>query len=551
MIRSIYIKNYGIIQETEFHLNAGFNVITGETGAGKSMIVGAISLLMGARYSGISRPFPQEKSILELILNLPLNTVEGFFKEHDIDLEFPVILRRELNSKGRSRTFINDSPVSIQVLNTFAQQYISLSQQHENLSVAQQHFSFDFVDSYAGNASILNRYQQLYKEKKQLEEEVQEIKSRLSQQQAERDYVQFQRDELEALNMTRGEKLALEEELEVLAHAEEVKQSLYQVYQGIDGQENALSSQLDELLSSLRKAAQHHKPTAALLDRMSELSYELRDVGNELEREFELIQDDPKRLESVESRLSEIYRLMQKHALQEADDLVDLAEKLQVKLDSDEELQNRLNIVEQDLVRIHKQFDQCAHELSQSRQKVLKKLASEMEQRLRQLSMPDAQFILEMEKAEKCHFWGNDDIRILFSANKGLPAQKLQQVASGGELSRLMLSIKSLMGMKKKLHTLIFDEIDTGISGETASQVGLLMKDLAKSAQLLVISHLPQIAACAEQHFIVEKDQEGTKASSHLRLVSGDERIQILATMLSGDRDSLNARKTAKEMLKQ
>lgn len=549
MIESIYIRNFGIVEETEFKPSSGFSVITGETGAGKSMIIGAISLLMGQRFNGGLMPNPEQKSILEITLQADISQLHHIFRNYDIEEITPIIVRREINSLGRSRTFINDTPVPIAALKEVFHQLIDLSEQHENLSLSRRDAKIDFIDGFAKNDLLIENYKKVYFKRKDLHRQIIDNESELQKLLAEQDYFLYQLEELEKINYLQDEEKDLESELETLEHAEEIKQSLYSAYKLFVVDENGIISQLENVIQSLKPAANHHRKASQITDRLREFYYELKEIGTDLENEFDEIEFNPARLEEVELRLTSIYKLVKKHNLLSANDLLQLKSSFNEKLQSYDDLQKNLNILKSSWDGLDKEFLELSLNLTESRQTVKHLLEMEIENKLHFLAMPDARFKIEISKSEACHELGCDEVELYFTANKGVELQPLTKIASGGELSRLMLSIKSILGKKRNMPTLIFDEIDTGISGETATKVGNMMSELAKTTQLIVISHLPQIAAKASHHFLVEKINSNDKTLTQIRQIETNERINVLATMLSGDKDSENAKRTATEML--
>lgn len=549
MIESIYIKNFGIVEETEFRPLAGFNVVTGETGAGKSMIIGAINLLMGQRLGGIILPDPEQKAVLEMTVSVDDSVVNTLFSKYDIDKYFPVIIRREISNSGRSRTFINDSPVPVNALKDFALRMIDLSKQHENLSLSNHESRIELIDDYAENQLLRDNYLGIFYERSALLTEIEKSESNLRNIKAEQDFIQFQLEELKVLNYQLGEQIDLESEMVILEHAEDVKQSLFLSYSILDSEEGGMLSNIEVLIQSLKPAAKHHPDAALMAERLKEIAIELRDINFDLQKTFENTDLDENRLFEIEERLNQIYRLIKKHNLTHADELIPLRNDFVNQLQSVDNLEEYISELKKKLQLINRNFDNARLALHNSREKIIEKLKSEIESRLRILAMPDAKFQISISNAVQCNESGCDTIDFYFTANKGVDLQPLSKVASGGELSRLMLAIKSIIGLKKQLPTLIFDEIDTGISGETATKVGQMMKDLSKSSQLIVISHLPQIAAKAEHHYLVEKLIRNENTYSLLRKIEKDERVLHLATMLSGDKDSFSARKTAEEML--
>lgn len=549
MIETIYIRNFGIIEEAEFSPGKGFNVITGETGTGKSMIVNAMWLVFGRRLGAAKSLDNSKKTIIEMTVSVDEKSFGSLFSKYDIDKQFPVILRREINTNARSRAFVNDTPVSNAVLKEFAALYVDVSEQHETLSLSLRSNKFNLVDGFAKNQNQINKYHSVFESITNLEGEIESKEKLLQKLNSEQDYFRFQLNELEELNYIKGEEQSLKEELELLENAEVVKQSIFAAYQHIDKEEYGLSALSFEAMQALRTAASHHKKASEILDRLSEINFEIAEIGNELETEFESIEYSPERLKEVEERLSFIYKLMNKHRIDTADDLLKIQLDYANRLASFEDLDKEINQLKTERKAIEINFVKEGELLTKSRIKQIPKIEKQIKSRLNLLAMPTAEFKIILTKSQRPHVLGFDEIELLFSANKGVEAQPINSVASGGELSRLMLAIKSILGMKKQMPTLIFDEIDSGISGETATKVGEMMKELSTHTQLLVISHLPQIAAKADYHFMVEKSTKENRTHAAIRLLNHPERVKAIATMVSGDKNSAQAELTAKEMM--
>lgn len=549
MIESIFIQNFGIVEETSFTPQSGFNVITGETGAGKSMIVGAISLLLGNRSSGILIPDPNRKAVLEMTVLIDEITVNEVFNKYDIDFSNPLVIRREISPNGRSRSFINDSLVPLTALSELSSKIVDLSEQHENLSLNKADMRLQMIDDFAQNENFREEYLLKFNVYQQLKLKRNQIEKLLKNAKTDFDFVQFQLSELIELNYQMGEQSELEQELELLLHAEEIKNALFQAVQIIDSDSTGLLDRLNEVVNALRQASKHYQNSVEIVSRFENIRIDVKELLNDIERDFEKIEVDPQRLIVVENRLSSIYRLVAKHQLVKGDDLIFLREKFSGEVANLDVLEQELEKIDRELQIAFTEFKLAANNLSKSRQMVVQELTNSIWLKLSELAMPDAKFQINLCNLEVPTELGQDEVEFLFSANKGIIPQPLSKVASGGELSRLMLAIKSVIGLRKKLPTLIFDEIDTGISGETAQRVGVMMRHLAEAAQLIVISHLPQIAAKANSHYLVEKQIKGDTTMTLLRFLEHADRVQIIATMLSGDRSSESARQTALEML--
>jgi DNA repair protein RecN (Recombination protein N) len=559
MIKSLYISNFGIIDRAELLPCRGFNVLTGETGAGKSMIVSAMNLVFGKRQSLSSNLWSDRKTIVEMTVEI---TSQDLYKkliplfelaETDFEtldkLPFEVIIRREITSSGRSRAFINDTPVSLSVMRDFAALVVDISEQHQTLSVYHKTKRLQLVDDYAGNGEQMAAYSGAFATERKLLSELNSKKEELRRLEEEQDYYRFQLEELDKLGYVEGDEESLEQERELLANAEEIKKSLFEAFQVISADEYGAANAVDEAVRKLRPAALHHKPAGDLLNSLVEISGLLSDISKDLENEYDGIEYSRDRLNEVEERLSEIYRLVKKHRLENGDGLPAVADDYRNKLSSFDNLGDDIRNLEKEYEKAKVKLEMAAKELTLSRESVVAEMGEKATGLLKSMAIPSAKVEFRLSPSGEYTETGVDDVDIFFTANKGVEPQPVEEVASGGELSRLMLALKSLIGAKKQMPVLIFDEIDTGISGETAVRVGEMMKKLSGNTQLITISHLPQIAARADCHFEIFKEETGDKTISGIRRLDDEQRVEILAAMLSGKKDSAKARSTAKEML--
>ncbi|OIP00627.1 MAG: DNA repair protein RecN [Bacteroidetes bacterium CG2_30_33_31] len=549
MIEALYIKNYALIEELRWEPSKGFNVITGETGAGKSMILGAMMLAFGERNSSIKNINENSTSIIELFVNTDNEFIKQFFIDKNIDFELPIILRREISPSGRSRAFVNDSSISTADLKNLSEFIVDVNEQHQTLSLFKKNFKLQLLDLFAENNSILEKYKLLYLELTSLEKKISEFENQLSRLQTEQDYFQFQLNELNELNYTKGENKLLEEELELLENAEEIKNSLFTVFQSLTKDDFGIISMLNSSISMLKPASNHHKKAQEIYSKLNEFSYNLSDISDELENEFDKIEYSEERLNEVEERLTLINKLLNKHKLLSAEELCVIKENFENCIASYDYILEEIKKLKNQKSIISVEYNLISKELTKSRTKIIPIIQKEIKNILTTLSMPSANFFITHKLKEKGNEDGFDEIEFLFSANKGIEPQTINKVASGGEMSRLMLAIKSLLSEKKKMPTIIFDEIDTGISGQTAVKVGDLMQKLSENAQLIVISHLPQIAAKASEHYEVIKTDQNDITKISLKKLTEKDRISAIATMLSGNVNSIKAELTAKEML--
>lgn len=550
MLQKLFIQNYAIIDEISISFDKHLNIITGETGAGKSILMGALNLILGQRADTGVLQQKDRKCIVEggfAIAHQP--QFKQFFKQHELDAGDEILLRREIAPSGKSRSFINDTPVSLAQLKELAVMLVDLHQQFDTLELGNASFQREVIDALASNAALLQEMDQQYSAyistKKQLEA--------LLQQQAdanrELDYNKFLFDELDELSLKENELEQLDAELNILSNAETIKQQLQQVYMQLDGGDQPIVQQLKTLYHSLQAIHGMEANLPGLAERLNSALIELQDVAGELERIDEKIHYDAERIEEVNQRMAHGYRLLKKHNVTTTSALLLIQESLQQKLDVVLNMGNSIEQLRQDSSRLKSKAEATALQLHERRSAQLKDFAEKVNKLLAQVGMPNARLQVTLQPAALNAF-GSDEIVFLFDANKSNRFEPLHKVASGGELSRLMLSVKSLVAKKLQLPTLIFDEIDTGISGEAARQVGIIMKDLSAAHQVISITHQPQIAAKASAHFFVHKAIAKDKIVTSLRRLSDDERITAIAQMLSGEKPTAAALENAREMVR-
>lgn len=549
MLLRLSIVNYALISRLDIGFGRNFSVITGETGAGKSIILGAISLMLGQRADNISFPDPGAKCTIEGTFDLSHCDLEAFFQENDLDYDVNCIIRREVSPQGKSRAFINDTPVNLNQLRELTSRLIDVHSQHQTLLLQESSFQLSVLDSVAGNASLLQEYRKLYKEVTTLRKELAEVEARDAKAQAEADYLNFISDELSKASLKPDEQELLENEAESLTHSEEIKTRLYSAVNALSqGEENILRS-LNEVNSSLQQAARYRREIAELQERVAACVIELRDLDAAIQQHLEAVVYNPQRLGEINDRLNLIYHLQHKHRAKTVEEL----------LKTFEDIDNRIAAIEhlgQEKIRLAGLINQksadllkLAQALSESRSKVIRETEITLLETISMLGMPNARFEVKHSLSVEPGHDGIDRIQFLFSANKGVAIAELSKIASGGELSRLMLAVKSLISGAALLPTIIFDEIDTGISGETATKVGTILTWIASRMQVIAITHLPQIAGRSDQHFKVFKFEDGLRTWSAIEQLNPDQRIAELANMISGDADSPAARNAAKELL--
>ncbi len=552
MLKRLAISNYALIDNLDIDFSNDLNILTGETGAGKSIILGALSLILGQRAEGKYFFNQQKKCIIEgtfLVNSFHLN---DFFIEHELDYESETILRREISSDGKSRAFINDTPVNLTVLKKLGGKLIDIHSQHATLEINDADFQLLVVDTIAQNDSLLATYSALYKQYRGAESRLKDLISQSDQSKADLDYYQFQYNELENVMLTEDEQVQLEQELDVLTHAEEIKRSLLAATSLLSESDAAAITQLKEASLKLENAEKYNPEIKALTARLNSSLIEIKDILSEIERIEQKSSVDQGLLEKVSERLDIIYALQKKHRVHSNKELIGIKNELSDKLKNISFLDQDIENLKSELRQIGIQLEQLADQLRQSRNRAIPEVEEDVKRRLQEIGMPNAvlRIINEPLEGEKFDQTGTDRIQFLFSANKGQLPLPMNKVASGGELSRLMLSIKSLIAMHTSLPTIIFDEIDTGISGEIALKVGYIMEKLSKDMQVIAITHLPQIAARGKTHFTVYKKEDTDMARTHIRQLDDQERVMELARILSGNNPGESAMLNAKELMR-
>jgi len=550
MLKSLHITNYALITELHIDFELGFSVITGETGAGKSIILGALSLILGQRADSKSIKIDADKCIIEAEFNISAyKKLNDFFTENDLDKEGDFcLIRRELTSSGKSRAFINDTPVSLNVVKDLSNRLIDIHSQHENLLLSNDTYQLEVVDIIAQNTATLATYRQTYQFWRGLQLELKQLQKTADKQASDVDYIQFQFQQLYDANLSENEQAELEIEQETLAHAEEIKSELIKAQQLMTDEHMSLSM-LWESLTAVSRIKGYIPNGENWYERIHSSLIELKDIASEINLFEERVEFNPIRLEWVENRLSELFTLQKKYKVNTVAELVEL------RNDFAEQLQ-RIGSFDEDLVALKNklaasfiQLQQDAQKLTDSRAKARKPIEKYLIEQLTKLGMPNIQFQVDLSVLTEFTENGNDEVQFLFSANKNRPVQPVTQIASGGEVSRLMLSIKSLVANKADLPTIIFDEIDTGVSGEIAHRMGEIMKAMSNDMQVITITHLPQIAGKGAQHYRVFKDDSGLQTQTHIQRLQLDERINELAQMLSGKIITPAALLNAKELL--
>lgn len=549
MLQQLSISNYALIDNLEISFSSGLNILTGETGAGKSIILGALSLILGQRAE--SRYFfnQQRKCVIEGAFNTEGFDLEAFFEENDLDYEPETVLRREIAIDGKSRAFVNDTPVTLNTLKALGEKLIDIHSQHATLEINDPVFQLLVVDAMAGHAGLLNEYRGKFKAYKKAEAQLKKLAEESQKARADLDYYQFQFDELEKAALCAGEQEPLEQELYALNHAEDIKRNLLGAYYLMEEGETSAIIQLREAAHQLSLMEKHTPKIATLYQRLNSAVIELKDIAAEIESIEQETQINPDRAEEVNNRLTMLYDLQKKHRVSSIDELLelrnDLSEKIERAVFGDEAIEKLQRQLDND----KEELRQMAGTLSANRKKAVPEIEDRVLNSLTEMGMSSASFSIELTAEERLNENGIDAVRFLFSANKGHALAEMSKVASGGELSRLMLAIKSLVARNTALPAIIFDEIDTGVSGEVAHKVGLAMEQLAQNLQVITITHLPQIASKGRTHYFVYKDEEGDTSYTRIRTLGDEERVMEIAKMLSGDNPGESAVQNAKELL--
>ena len=535
MLRSLYIQNYALIEKLDIDFGSGFSVITGETGAGKSIILGAIGLLLGQRADVKSIRQGAAKCVIEAHFEIAGYGMRPFFEENELEYEDECILRREVYASGKSRAFINDTPASLVQMKELGEQLIDVHSQHQNLLLNKEGFQLNVLDILAHDEEELNNYQSLHREWKQVQQDLEDLIILAEQNKADEDYIRFQLEQLEDAQLAAGEQEELEQEADTLSHAEEIKAGLFRAGQVMNSDEGGLLSALKECLNTMLGLQKVYPSAGELAERLESSYIELKDISQEVSGKEEEIEFNPVRLEEVNDRLNLIYTLQQKHRVTTVDELLALADDYAAKLanitSSDEQIEELKVRSEALYSKVKKQ----AAVLTKLRTAAAREVEKQMAARLIPLGMPNVRFRVEIGARKEPGVHGADTVNFLFSANKNGALQSISSVASGGEIARVMLSVKAMIAGAVKLPTIVFDEIDTGVSGEIADRMADIMQEMGDSdRQVISITHLPQIAARGRAHYKVYKQDNETETNSHIRRLADEERIEEIAHMLSG-----------------
>jgi DNA repair protein RecN (Recombination protein N) len=550
MLKQLYIKNFTLIDELDIPFYPGFSVITGETGAGKSIILGAIGLLLGNRADARQIKQGERKCVVEAHFDLSRYNMRSFFDDNDIDYEDECIIRREVNSSGKSRGFINDQPVTVALMRELGEHLIDIHSQHQNLLLQKDDFQLNVVDIVADDKKELENYQSLYYKWQEAKRQLKQLQTEITANKEQEEFMRFQLQELSQAELSDGEQEQLEKEVSTMSHVEEIKQALYDADGILSADDSGSVDRVHEAWSILQKINELYPDIKELNERLDSCYIELKDIANEIQNSLESVEFDPADYQRKSERLDLIYSLEQKFHKETVGELIterdSLAEQLN-RIDNSEEA------LKQQQAKVDETFAVCkkaAATLTHIRQQAAEKIRKEMETRLQPLGIPNVRFNIKIDPQELTTD-GGDRVCFLFSANKSTAMQPVSEVASGGEIARVMLSIKAIISSAVKLPTIIFDEIDTGVSGHVAEKMAMIMREMGdNNRQVISITHLPQIAAMGKHHYKVEKQETPDGTQSHMRLLNHDERVKEIAQMLSGSSITNAAIENAKELLK-
>ena len=551
MLQQLYIKNFTLIDELDIQLHPGFSVITGETGAGKSIILGAIGLLLGQRADSKSIKQGADRCVIEAHFDLSRYDMKSFFDENDIEYDDKdTIIRRELTATGKSRAFINDTPVALSMLKELGDQLMDIHSQHQNLLLNKQDFQLNVVDILAQNSQQVAAYQKVFDQYQQQKKALETLREEIERNRQNVDFLQFQFDELSQSKLAKGEQEELEQQSDTMSHAEDIKTALYETDNALNGDETGVVDMIRKATNALESISQVLPDSEELVERLNSCRIELKDIADEVGRMLNHTDFDPEELDAINNRLDRLYELEKKYHVKTVEELISLRDQLRQQLNNIENSDEAVGEKEKEVERLHAICQEHANKVTKQRQAIAKQMKSQMAGRLEALGMPHARFEVSITTTELGRN-GQDNVSFLFSANTSTPLQSVAQVASGGEIARVMLSLKAMISGAVKLPTIIFDEIDTGVSGKIAEKMAQIMQEMGQTErQVISITHLPQIAALGSHHYKVSKEETPQGTISQMKELTPEERINEIAQMLSGSNISKAAIDNAKQLLK-
>ncbi|GHV66444.1 DNA repair protein RecN [Bacteroidia bacterium] len=550
MIEHIHIHNYALIELTEIAPATGFSVITGETGAGKSILLGAIGLTLGQRADTSVLMDKTKKCVVEVVYNIKDYALQKWFEEKNVDYGNSVVVRREVSPDGKSRAFINDTPVNSKDLKEFGEFMIDVHSQHQSLLLARPEYQIELLDAFAGNRELLAAYKEKYTVRKKKEVELSILREQSLTMEKEKDYLNFQLSQLEAATLKEGEKESLEEELSTLSNAELIKTCFHQLTDSIRDADTAVINTLKTSKSAVSALKNVVKDASEYEARLESVLIELKDIAMEAERKAEFIEYNPGRIEELNTKLNAIYELLYKYKVETVGELLTLKAEISSKLDGFLNSSERIEVLQAEVEGLEKQMQELADSLHAMREKAGGELCEKMKGLLVELGIQHADFVVFSTETEDFTPDGRDDVKFLFAANKNQQPGEISKFASGGEISRVMLSLKYILSKSKKLPVIIFDEIDTGLSGETAYRMASIMREMSERMQVISISHLPQIASSGDAHFKVYKEDSDSQTISRIKELNSEERVQEIAGMISGAEITSSAIETARALLR-
>lgn len=550
MLKRLSISNYALIEQIELQLQSGLTVLTGETGSGKSIIMGALGMIQGKRADTQLVKDPERKCIVEAIFSMDLERFRAFFLSHDLDLDDEITIRREISSRGKSRAFINDTPVKLPILTSLCDELLDLHSQHDNLSLGDKDFLIATLDEVAGQKQSSQQYRSAFRQWNALKFELEELKEKEKEARLNEDYLLFQLKELEDLDFESIDTESVEEELATLSNAEEIKEVLSSAYTQLEFSDDSLLSALKDLEARIGRIASGSSKIEYFKERLNSAAVDLKDIAEEINDYEESLSVDESRRQELEAINDRLNQLVLKHRLNNSSELIPLKEKLEKEVSELGSLDRNIAQKEKELIDLEEDLGNLAEILSQGRRKAADLLNSETVKRLAELKMPHAELIFSLEPVDQLLANGSDELQLLFRANKGGEAQNIRKVASGGEMSRITLALKEVISSHQSLPTLILDEIDSGVSGESAERMGSLMKRISKNSQVITITHLPQVAALANHHFKVEKQTRAKDTLTGIYKLNEEERVMELATLLSGSKTTDAALENARNLLR-
>ncbi len=549
MLKSLYIHNYALISDLEIKFRGGFSIITGETGAGKSIILGALSLVLGQRADTSVIGDKAKKCIIEAVFNIKQYKLQHFFERNDLDYEEEAYLRRQISPGGKSRAFINDVPVNLPLLKELGDNLVDIHSQHSNLLIREKGFQFLVVDSMANHMATITTFRTEYIKLRKLERKLSKIEDLSKQEQKDIDYYQFQFDELNKAKLQEHEQQEVEEELEILSHAEDIKSNLSIVHNHLQGEDISILSQLRDSIKSAEHIISFYPKANEFKSRLNSVLIELEDLSEEVEIVANDTEFDPERFDFLNERINLIYSLQKKHQVNSVKELLDIQDQLEKRLQNFHSYEDQIINLRSEIKKQSKQTESIALKISENRKKAVPIIEKQLSNYLKSLGMPHAVFRVLLTRHESMNENGYEEIEFRFSADKKREARDISQVASGGEMSRVMLSLKSILSSSINLPTIIFDEIDTGVSGEIADKMGHIMKKVSQNIQVLNITHLPQIASRGDHHFLVYKEDGSESTNTYIKELTREERIYEIAKMLSGENMTEAAISNAKILL--